>query len=785
MKKFRKTVSILLTLCLTAGLAAFAPLSASAQETSQPSPHTYELYDYFDAYKTAYTNGTEFENTSAWSMQTKKYNSDTWITDMSVCDTSIDPNWHYIRPDYEVPWVYTAGFAYQIYEQGGRYMNAIAIPANLSTNPDFNYNVAYTFTAPYDGIYSVSRADRQKVWSFYDVDGFHKMSLDEKLDFGVRITVDGTTVWPESDNEYYRDGWAEFGDLNAKTAYLNVPTIDDIRMNKDSVLRVEFTQFTPADTAWNQRILGMVAVSYVKTFPSEMEVPTADQVPIAYEVYDFYNALINQTVSNSPWEVAVSQDGTWHTLDRTYDGGDGYYFMHYNGISWGDNWPGSKVYRPSTYESGERYYYAFLTPSNGGTAPNTNAAYCFTTPFTGNYQFGKCSRDLCFSYNDMDYITSSDSLINSEYGARITVDGTTIWPKKDDSLYDNGWIHFGTKEGLVNRIEIPQIDMFLKENQVVRLEFADFAGMEWPWNNSISGIPSMTLKEIDGIALSNTSELEEAGLYLDEIEATVNTSYELYDGDLLHSKNVATKANDGIRLQVEATNLGDGVIFGLNGYTFLLNGAQSRLISPDGIVEEITVPVAANGLYNITYEVLPAFAANNLLGTFVSATVNGVSYKKLFFGEESVGCAKDGLTFKNSTGGNITVMPADLSLVESSEFVYNSATRVLYVGEATDFETVKNNILEGKRYSFVGNVITGNTFIRSGNDTPLMTYTIAVKGDVNADGAGDIKDLIRLKKSEAGLITLSDAQLMAGTFGQSDVTAAQALVGYRTYLLSK
>lgn len=781
MKNLRKPLAILLTLCLLLGAMCSIPFTAAATEYK-----TYELYDYLAKIAAKHDSGTEIVNDTPWALQVKavdlpgKFPAD-WESFSFTTSREVDGyDYVYLFSDNsDRQWGNYPGFAFWHPQTlPDRYYINIATPTNSVWDASWRANVAYAFTAPTDGVYQVQPADQNKVQSFDWCNWFAPHDGGNISDFGVRVTVDDKTVWPSDDLSYASDGWAVFGNGEKSTVTsIPVPTVSDIKLKEGQVLRVEFTNFTALDDAsWSQRIHGSFAVKHTGDLPVDQPIPEQSEMPIRYEIYDYLTAYATNSGAYSPWNVQVNKNGDgWNAVDAFYNDGD-YKYIHWTPYEWGGNWPGVKFYYPTTLPSDNRYYFSFLTPTYCW-GNQTDVAYTFTAPYTGNYNLGKADQDKVLSFDSMNNFgfregVSAGHTKELNNGVRITVDGKTVWPTADHPDYYNGYARFTSN----TKVEVPEFDMFLTKDSVVRVEFRAFDVYEQdPWNLECAGLVAITLKDIEGTADAAAREIEDLGLYSAELDATVTESCTVSAGASVTNKDVATLKNDTVKLAVKAFS--QNVKLSLNGIDFLLNGENSAISAGENSVA-IAVAEDEDGIYEISYKVVPVFAANVITATAVKLVVNGVEYTANFDGVAPAN-GKNALTVANLSEDDIVIMPGAL---EAKNAKFKVVGDVLYVGATTDLAAVKAGIANAGKYAFFGETaVTGDMFMRNGRDDVI--YSIAVAGDNNGDGACNVIDLVRTKKASAGSLELDAAQIVASTLGEGGEIAAEEIVAVRKYIL--
>ncbi len=781
MKNLRKPLAILLTLCLLLGAMCSIPFSASATEYK-----TYELYDYLAKIAAKHDSGTEIVNDTPWSLQVKavelpgKFPAD-WESFSFTTSREVDGyDYVYLFSDNsDRQWGNYPGFAFWHPQTlPDRYYINIATPTNSVWDASWRANVAYAFTAPTDGMYQVQPADQNKVQSFDWCNSFAPHDGGNISDFGIRITVDDKTVWPSDDLSYAADGWAVFGNGEKSTVTsIPVPTVSDIKLKEGQVLRVEFTNFTALDgSPWTQRVRGSFAVKHTGDLPVDQPIPEQSEMPIRYEVYDYLTALATNSGAYSPWNVQVNKNNAgWNTVDYFFDAGDGYRYVTWSSYQWATNWPGVKYYLPAGYETADRYYLSFLTPTYCW-GNQTDVAYTFTAPYTGNYNLGKADQNKVLTFDETNYFryrwgVSAGHTKELNNGVRITVDGKTVWPTADHPDYYNGYARFTSN----TMVEVPEFDMFLTKDSVVRVEFRAFDVYEQdPWNLECAGLVAITLKDIEGTADAAARDIEDLGLYYADEDASVIENCTLAAGASVVNKDVATLKSDAVKLAVKAFS--QNVKLSLNGIDFLLNGENSAISAGENSVA-IAVAEDEDGVYEISYKVVPVFAANEITATAVTLVVNGVEYTTEFEGVAPAN-GKNALTVANLSEDDIAIMPGALEAKNSG---FKVVGNVLYVNNVTDMEAVKAGIANAGKYVFFGETaVTGDMFMRNGRED---IYSIAVAGDNNGDGACNIIDLVRTKKASAGSVEFDEAQLVASTFANSDAISADEILAVRKYIL--
>ena len=221
------------------------------------SPIQYELYDYFEDVETARAGGTAVVSDSPWSVQAKLPGGD-WTSPGSTYDT--DGDYVYVH-GIKNGWGNYPGYAYNYpADRSERYYQNYITPTNSSGDAAWHIDMAYTFTAPESGYYRVGQCIQDKSTDFTRTNYFRQLGTDGSfpLELGVRITVNGETIWNGDVTAEKRDGFAVFGAKTAQNSRIAVPTLENLNLKFGDVVRVEFTNFTPTKDGFAQQINGIV-----------------------------------------------------------------------------------------------------------------------------------------------------------------------------------------------------------------------------------------------------------------------------------------------------------------------------------------------------------------------------------------------------------------------------------------------------------------------------------------------------------------------------------------------
>ncbi len=565
MKKILAIVTAI-TLVLTAVCGVFGLTSAA--ETSYTAPTTFELYDFFADAEACRAAGTAISSDSPWSFQAKPENGEwsNWVTRAGA-----DGSWFYWNNANKQWGDFYPGFAYYYpADQSGRYWMTYISPMNSANSNEWRIDSAYAFTAPVNGIYTFGQCNQDKVISWDAANYFSQLNLDEKLDFGVRITKNGETIWNGDDTAEKRDGFAVFGTKTAASTMVAVPTINNIALHKGDVLRVEITLFDGISTSpWAARVNGTPAVTLTQLTAPD---PVAGDV---FELYDFFDdaeacrAAGTAISSDSPWSYqAKPENGTWSSW-VTGAAADGSWYYWLNGNKGWGNYPGFAYHYPAD-QSG-RYWMTYISPMNRANLDGwrIDSAYAFTAPLNGVYTFGQCNQDKVISWGDANNFAQADAGEALDFGVRITVNGNKIiWNGDATAEKRDGFAVFGTKTAVNSQIAIPTIDgIELNKGDVLRVEFTLFDGISTsPWTARVKGTPAVTLSSVK----------------TDATAPVAPASYELYDFyediDAARLNGTAYVSDSAWSIQAKCpgadwTAWGNSTIRA-DGYTYFRNSAK-------------------------------------------------------------------------------------------------------------------------------------------------------------------------------------------------------------------
>lgn len=322
MKHLRKGVSVASVLCLLLSLAAVwmapgalaAPRSRSAVKTTVENGTQYKLSGYRNALEALTGREVNAVKTipavldSQWQAQVtvkQQDNTKQWTTVNRAM---------YHDSKYVYAWVDGWGNGY--YPGVSMYAPASPDPikdlTRLCPAKDANnwYDdwAAWAFTAPAAGIYEFGRSpdDDSAAWS--ETQWFHVIGGSMKV--GVRITIDGTTIWPKANDSSLtlNDGWAE---VTSAAESVTIPTISDLEMGAGQVLRVECRALTAcAEGYYEFNTAASANMTYVKPIPPD---DVAPEFPADAAVSNNADAATDTTLTLS-WPQATDNKTAQNNL---------------------------------------------------------------------------------------------------------------------------------------------------------------------------------------------------------------------------------------------------------------------------------------------------------------------------------------------------------------------------------------------------------------------------------------------------------------------------------------
>lgn len=784
MKHLRKIGALLIVCLLVMQTVFISGFTTLADTTSADSslPITYELYDFFEDADASLKAGTAINSDSPWKFQAKPQGG-TWTDWINTGSKGNDMYTYWWNSDKA--WGSYPGIGYYVPDdRSGRYYQNYITPTNSANSTEWKIDAAYVFTAPSSGSYTFTKGNQDKSASWDLCNNFRQYS-GQKLDFGVRITVNGKLVWNGDSTAEKREGFAVFGTNKAVVNQIPIPFIEGIVMNEGDILRVEFTAFDGAnDAPWDLRLTGTVAMKFV----SRSTKPTV--FPVEYELYDYYadieSARKNQTSveTTSPWSVQTKQlNSHWEDCAVYFDHANSYTYVYNPSKAWG-SYPGFAYHYPPDYTSG-RLYLGNITPTNsiGDASFRINTAYTFTVPYDGIYTLRPCNQDLAYAWADTNYFKqlSLDAALN--FGVRITKNDQVIWNGDSTAEKQDGFAVFGTGGAVAESIPVPTLSALnLKFGDVIRVEFTNFTPTDVAWAQRILGLVGMTYegpavaKEVEKVSWKDTGVLND-----------YNASTTLAANGKLSNNNF-NATNKSLSLTLMDVKASEPVEVTMGGYVLRIAGDSSYIYKHYNGADDfryIILPVANDGKYDVTVSLQGLYnyiagteeASDNLLGARFTATVNGTTFAEDFGVLDAVSSA---VGVSNLSTAPIRVTGAAVAFADGQPCHVDRATNVVYSKYGLNGTRIRYYMEDSEGVNIPKTAATGGSITK---DDTVESFVLAVGGDVNGDAKVNIKDLIRMKKGALGNVTLSNAQKYAATFGKGYELNADAFTGFRREIL--
>lgn len=784
MKHLRK-MGALLIVCLlimqTVFISGFTTLADSSSADSS-LPITYELYDYFEDADASRIAGTAITSDSPWKFQAKPQGG-AWTDWLNTA--SLDGSYTYWC-NSDKAWGNYPGIAYHMpADRSGRYYQNYITPTNSAGDASWKIDAAYVFTASASGSYTFGKGNQDKSASWDLCNYFKQYDQGQKLDFGVRITMNNKILWNGDASAEKREGFAVFGTNTAKAKEIEIPFIEGIIMNEGDVLRVEFTAFDAADgSPWTLRLTGTVSMKFV----SRSTKPTV--FPVEYELYDYYDAVEsarkNHTAieSTSPWSVQAKLPGAdWINWPNTSNqGSDMWTFAYNSDKAWG-NYPGFAYYYPE--DRSGRYYLGVITPTQSlDPSWKIDTAYTFTVPYDGIYTIRPCNQDKSISWTDTNNFKQMDTCEKINFGVRITKNGEVIWNGDANTEKQDGFAVFGTNGALAESVPVPTLSsLSLKFGDVVRVEFTTFTAIGGnPWAQRIHGLVGMTYNGPADVKEAQKVSWKDTGVLTDYSASTTLAA----NGKMTNNNFNAT--NKSVSLTLMDVKAGEPVEVTLGGYVLRIAGDASYIYKHHDGADDfryIMLPVAADGKYDVTvtqqglYNYISGTEelSDNLVGARFTATVNGTTFSENFSVLDTTSAS---FGVNNLSTGAIRISGAPVAFAEGQPCHVDRATNVVYAKYGLNGTRIRYYMEDSDGVTIEKTAATGGIITKA--DT-VENFVLAVGGDVNGDAKVNVKDLIRMKKGALGNVTLSDAQKYAATFGKGYELNADALTGFRREIL--
>lgn len=782
LRKLGAVVIVCLLIMQTVFISGFTTLADTSSAVSS-LPITYELYDYFEDAEASRVAGTAIASDSPWKFQAKPAGG-TWTDWLDTASRGSDQYTYWNKAN--TAWGNYPGIAYYLPEdRSGRYYQNYISPTNSANSTEWKIDAAYVFTAPSSGSYSFGKGNQDKSASWDLCNYFKQYDSGEKLDFGVRITMNGKILWNGDSTAEKRDGFAVFGTNTAVNQSIEIPSMDGVVMNEGDILRVEFTAFDGANAApWCLRITGTVAMKLVSlsTRPSVF--------PIDYELYDYYNdiesARKNQTAvsTTSPWSIQVKQpNADWQNWGGNYARDNGYTYVYNSDKAWG-MYPGYAYYYPDDYSSG-RLYLGMISPTNSDAdaAWEIDSAYTFTVPYDGIYTLRPCNQDMSIAWDDTNNFKQygSDAALN--FGVRITKNGEVIWNGDSTTEKQDDFAVFGSGGAAASSIAVPTLSALnLKFGDVIRVEFTNFTPTNVAWAQRILGLVGMTYQGPADVKEAEKVAWKDTGVLTDYVASTSLAA----NGTLNNNNFNAT--NKSLSLTLLDVNASEPVEVTLGGYVLRIAGESSYIYKHHNGADDfryMMLPVAADGKYDVTVSLQGLYnyiagteeVSDNLVGARFTATVNGTTFAEEFGVLDTVSY---GVGVSNYSSAAIRVTGAAPAYAEGQPCHVDRAKNIVYSKYGLNGTRIRYYMEDSDGVTVPMTAATGGSVTKA--DT-VETFTLSVGGDVNGDAKVNIKDLIRMKKGALGNVALSDAQKYAATFGQGYELNADALTAFRREIL--
>lgn len=572
MKIAKKWLAVLIAVMLACSAVSIGIAVNAKLPTEADLPINYELYDYYKDINTAINDKTTVKSDSPWSVGIKI--GDIWTAPNEFSTTY---RRSYVSGANSAAKIdYFPGFSYYYpnnYTEGSPLYHSMLSPSNVSGNDGHKIDTAYIFEAPLNGTYTLGKADQSLIYSAEKSNFFaqekQKASLPD-LDFGVRITVNDVTIWPAASESFYKDGWAVFGNKDAKVSSIEIPTINGIELAKGDIVKVEATALTPVavTSVKAQRITGCVKMSLtVLGENEESNIELKDR----YELYDYFGAVVDayenggEIMSTSPWSVQCHFDDKWNAPDRISIDGNYLYVGCSGRPDWGVAYPGFGFYNNPDVV---RNQLALISPAHSAADQSYvgNSSYTFVAPEKGTYTFHYSDPDKAAAFADTQFFSPRTlAYTGITFGVRITLNDEVIWP---DNSYkgptEDDFVQFGYElRGLPGLIAIPKLEnLGMMKNDVLRVEFTSFTGISGePWNQFIKGCVSMTKtssevivdEEVPVFGEGIISLQEAGGSYLkliwpeasDNISSSDKLTYELFISKEPYTAGVLPTTKDG------------------------------------------------------------------------------------------------------------------------------------------------------------------------------------------------------------------------------------------------
>lgn len=414
---------------------------------------------------------TEQVSSEPWKVYTPaKYNYSTYNSDTVMSDgTKILPEYrygYYFRNNVNAalfPGFMTPAYAESDVGAGKSWMTITPTRTASSST-----EMGIAFMAPYTGTYTLKGLTDEGALSstgnwwkpVFDAD----TSINDYTNVGLRITVNGQTVWNDGVTSAYR--------VVTNKSHCWIPQNTSFTLKAGDLLRVEFVALSQAAADWHNSIISNFLIQLTNATGNT----AIRSYPITEYTDSINNALssgvahnggtgytIGDIATSSPWRVVHQngRNGAWVTVNpgvdsdhktafkyatgEVYIATDGYNAENYPTFGYLIDANGLKSNYISPYVDGDGNYYHAM-------------GYEFTVPSTGKYHLGNPEYDTIRSVTEGCYFRPTS---DKEFGLKVVIKHDGV----EQTVYN---VTFSKKEPAI----IPELDMFLEKGDAVRLEIS-------------------------------------------------------------------------------------------------------------------------------------------------------------------------------------------------------------------------------------------------------------------------------------------------------------------------
>ncbi len=417
------------------------------------------------------------------------------------------------------------------------------------------------FMAPYTGTYTfVTGSGDNEWWKPVLGDGNGNGQPDNNgthVNLGVRITVNNQLVWND-----FAGGISTTRAYNYFTdeSYAAMPNNKTFQLKAGDLLRVEFVSFDEDGYKWYRSIYS--------NFKMELTTPGEDSIVTSYPLTDYTDAVFdvrkwvsgddanghkydmkNEPISSSPWRV-VHKNGENGSWTEVRPGVDENYLKEFRETD-RTHYVTPASYNPTSWpnfgfrdkEAGDKAINIIAPYRDGGVYHEMG--YQFTAGATGKYHLGNLSYDDIRSVTECNYFRPlyetnphRAEVKNLTFGLRVTINGT--------SVYD---VEFDRNHPAI----VPELDMQLKNGDVVRLEFRSLTIGGYAQYGRISG--SVRMDYVEPSVYGDYETLYKFTDYEKELEAHRFAELGSATGDLNFNSDFVTTTPWSVQ-QKETENAG-------------------------------------------------------------------------------------------------------------------------------------------------------------------------------------------------------------------------------------